>query len=112
MNLCLTALWVKFGPDIIYWVKCLYNDVKSSVTNSGYMAEFFHIKRSLRQGFTLSACLFIIYIKLFAATVRENMYGCIPLIGNGFKSTMFAFCPSTIFQFNRDRSSWVEPVLS
>ena len=32
-----------FGPDIIKCVKCFYNDVKSSVTNSGYMTEFFLI---------------------------------------------------------------------
>ena len=30
-----------FGPDIIKCVECFYNDVKSSVTNSGYMTEFF-----------------------------------------------------------------------
>ena len=61
-----------FGPDNIKWVKCFYNDVKSSVTNSGYMTEFFNIERVLRQGCPLSAYLFIICIKLLAATVREN----------------------------------------
>ena len=72
-----------FGPDIIKWVKCFYNDVKSSVTNSGYMTEFFNIERCLRQGRPLSAYL--------AATVRENKnIGGIQLIGNEFKSTMFA----------------------
>ena len=60
-----------FCPDIIKWVKCFYNDVKSSVTNSGYMTDFFHIETGLRQGCPLSAYLFIICIELLAATVRE-----------------------------------------
>ena len=49
-----------------------YNDVKSSVTKSGSMTEFFHIERGLRQGCPLSAYLFKIFIELLAATVREN----------------------------------------
>ena len=80
-----------FGTDIIRWIKCFYNDVKSSVTNSGYMTEFFHIKRGLRQGCPLSAYLFIICIELLAAAVRENKnIGGISLFGNDFKSSMFA----------------------
>ena len=62
-----------FGPDIIKWIKCFYNGVKRSVTNSGYMTEFFHIKRGLRQRCPLSAFLFIICIDLLAATVREKI---------------------------------------
>ena len=80
-----------FGTDIIRWINCFYNDVKSSVTNSGYMTEFFHIKRGLRQGCPLSAYLFIICIELLAAAVRENKnIGGISLFGNDFKSSMFA----------------------
>ena len=72
-----------------------YNDVKSSVTNSGYMKEFFHLERGLRQGCPLSAYLFIICIELLSATVRDNkIIGGIPLIGDEFKSTMFADDPT------------------
>ena len=60
------------------------------VTNSGYMTEFFHIKRDLRQGCPLSY-LFIICIELLAAAVTENKnIGGISLFGNDFKSSMFA----------------------
>ena len=80
-----------FGTDIIRWVKCFYNDVKSLVTNSGYMTEFCHIKRGLRQGCPLSAYLFIICNELLAAAVRENKnIGGISLFENDFKSSMFA----------------------
>ena len=80
-----------FETDIIRWIKCFYNDVKSSVTNSGYMTEFFHIKRGLRQGCPLSAYLFIICIELLDAAVRENKnIGGISSFGNDFKSSMFA----------------------
>ena len=48
-----------------------YDDVKSSVTNSWYMTDFFHIKRALRQGYPLSVYLFIICVELFAAILRE-----------------------------------------
>ena len=75
-----------FGTDIIRWIKCFYNDVKSLVNNSGYITEFFHKQRGLRQGCPLSAYLFIICIELLAAAVRENKnIGGISLFGNDFK---------------------------
>ena len=55
-----------FGSDIIKWIKCFYNDVKSLVTNSGYMIY------DIRAGCPLSAYLFIICIELLAAAVRKN----------------------------------------
>ena len=61
-----------FGPVINRWIKCFNSDVKSLVTNSGYMTEFVHIKRDLRQGCPLSAYLSIICIELLAAAVKEN----------------------------------------
>ena len=63
-----------FGPAIIRWIKCFCSDVKSLVTNSGYMTEFVHIKRGLRQGCPLSAYLSIICIELLAAAVKEKRY--------------------------------------
>ena len=96
-----------FGPDIIKWVKCFYNDVKSSVTNSGYMTEFFHTESGLRQRCPLSAYLFIICIKLLAATVRENKnIGGIQLIGNEFITTMFA--DDATFALDRTLNSFCE----
>ena len=80
-------LWL----SIINWIKCFNNNAKSAVINSGHMADFFNIKKGLRQSCPLSAYLFNICIELLDAAVRENKdFKGIPIFDKEFKSTLFA----------------------
>ena len=58
-----------FGPDIIKKVKCFYNDVKSSVTNSGYMTEFFSYRKGFKAGMS-TICLPI--YNMYRTTCRNS----------------------------------------
>ena len=53
-------------------------------------------------------CHECVRVRLLAGIVqnRRGVYVCI------FLSDLIFYVPSTIFQLNRDGSSWVEPVLS
>ena len=55
-----------FGPDILNWIKIIYNnDVSSCVINNGHASDFFPLQRGVRQGCPLSGILFILWIELF-----------------------------------------------
>ena len=61
-----------FGSNIRQWVKILYKNLKSCVTNNGYKTNFFTIERGIRQGCPLSSFLFIITIELLAILIRSH----------------------------------------
>ena len=52
----------KFGFEnsFIRWIKLLYNNVTSMISNSGWLSVPFNISRGIRQGCPLSALLFVI----------------------------------------------------
>ncbi len=43
------------GESFIKWIKILYYDSESTVTNNGYATKFFKLQRSVRQGCPLAA---------------------------------------------------------
>ena len=67
---CLKAF--NFGETFISWVKILYTDIESCVTNNGKSSEFFNLERGIRQGCCLSALLFIIVVETLAISIRNN----------------------------------------
>ena len=67
---CLRAF--NFGETFISWVKILYTDIESCVTNNGKSSEFFNLERGIRQGCCLSALLFIIVVETLAISIINN----------------------------------------
>ena len=54
------------------WIRILYTDIKSCVTNNGWSSEYFHLERGVRQGCPLSPYMFILCIEILAQQVRNN----------------------------------------
>ena len=71
INKCLAAFG--FGPNLLKWVKLMYNDISSCVINNGYTSRYFKLKCGIRQGCPLSALLFIIAAESLACSIRRNL---------------------------------------
>ena len=61
-----------FGEHFIDWIKIIYKDISSCVTNNGYQSEFFQINRGIRQGDPISALLFLPVAEIMATVIRES----------------------------------------
>ena len=45
-----TLQFYGFGPSLQKWIKAVYCDISSAVTNNGHVSEFFSLGRGVRQG--------------------------------------------------------------
>ena len=64
----------KFGfkEDFISWVIILYKNICSSVINNGWQSRFFNMSRGTKQGYPLSALIFIIIVEILATKFRSS----------------------------------------
>ena len=60
---------MNYGKYYIHCVKTLYHNCKTAVTNNGHLRTFFSPSRAIRQGYSISATLFV----LLANTFRKNL---------------------------------------
>ena len=60
-----------FPPLIKQWVKILYTDIISCVTNNGWSFEYFSLERGGRQGCPLSPYMFILCAEVLAQEIRN-----------------------------------------
>jgi hypothetical protein len=63
---------MNFDSDFIKWVKILYKNTTSSVSNNGHQTESFNLKRGVHQGCPLSALLFIILVQVLQHMLYKN----------------------------------------
>ena len=66
-----------FGENFRKWVKLIFNEGKSCITNNGRISEKFEIHRSTRQGDPISPLIFILGLQVLFITLRsdENIRG-------------------------------------
>jgi hypothetical protein len=63
---------MNFGNNYIEYIKTLYRDIQTCVTNNGYSSQYFKPTRGIRQGCPISAMLFIIVVEILANAIRKN----------------------------------------
>ena len=49
-----------FGNDFIEWIKILLKNQESCLINAGHTTKYYRLKRVARQGYPISAYLFIL----------------------------------------------------
>ena len=98
-----------FGPDILSWVKLLYNDAYLTIKNNGFTSEWFPCSRGTVQGSPLSGTLFDIAVEMFANKIRnsEQIKGVV-INNKEIKTSQYA---DDCTMFLRDQTS-VEKALS
>ena len=61
-----------FGNDFIDWIKILLKNQESCVINGGHTTKYFRFERRARQGDPISACLFILALKILFIFIKFN----------------------------------------
>ncbi len=56
----------------IGFIKTMYNDIQSTILNNGTTCNYFKLQRGVRQGYSMSAYLFIIALETLACKVRND----------------------------------------
>ena len=64
----------KFGfqKSMLRWIKTMYTNIKSSVTNNGWISAPVDVHRGIRQGCPCSALIFVIAVEILACKIRED----------------------------------------
>ena len=64
----------KFGfqESMLRWIKTKYTNIKSSVSNHGWISAPVDVHRGIRQGCPCSALIFVIAVEILACKIRED----------------------------------------
>ena len=71
---CINRVLKKFniGNDYIQWIKTLYYKPKITIKNNGWLTDYIELQRSLRQGYSVSALLFILVMEILAIKIKND----------------------------------------
>ena len=85
-----------FGPDFKRWIKVIYTDIHSQVLVNGFFTESFPVRRSVRQGCSISSLLYVLYVEPFAAKIRkENLIKGLKLPGSKEEAKISQYADDT-----------------
>ena len=63
---------INFGQSFIKWVKTIYTNSESCLSNNGWTSKPFKIQRGIRQGCPLSTLLFLLVVEILGDRIRKN----------------------------------------
>ena len=61
-----------FNEPFINWIKTLYSDINSLVTNNGWISAPLKPQRGIRQGCPCSSIIFVLAVEIMANQIRNN----------------------------------------
>ena len=99
--------YFNFGNSIITWIKTFYNNISSTVIQSGFLSRSFDVERGCRQGDPLSPYLFILCAEILAEMIRknENISG---IVLNNKENKLSQFADDTSLTLNGSEKSLKE----
>jgi hypothetical protein len=62
-----------FGLQFKTWIKMLYKDINSRVCVNRFLTEQFDVRRSVRQGCSLSPALYVLCIEILACKLKNDV---------------------------------------
>jgi len=61
-----------FPEKYINWIKCLYKEIETCISNNGFLTKFFKPGRGVRQGCPLSPYLFVIAAEVLSLYIKQH----------------------------------------
>ena len=98
-----TLKFFGYGEKFMGYIKTMYNDIYTAVTNNGYISDWFKPERGVRQGCPLSPYLFLLSVEILACSIRQN---------SKIKGITINGCEIKISQLADDTTCFIKDVVS
>jgi hypothetical protein len=61
-----------FGDVFVKWINIFYSEINSSVKCNGFLTKYFSVKNGIRQGFPISALLYVLAAEPLQCIISDN----------------------------------------